>query len=122
MRLEGIGLSLSGICILHCIATPLLAFTLPTWGGLLLVSESVFHWILLCLAIPISGFAFWYSSQRHQATGTLILGLIGLFIMFVGASHLFGHEYEIALTVTGVIAVSIAHMKNLKRAHVRNSE
>ena len=52
----------------------LLAFTLPTWGGLLLVSESVFHWILLCLAIPISGFAFWYSSQRHQATGTLILG------------------------------------------------
>ena len=122
MRLEGIGLGLSGICILHCIAIPLLAFTLPTWGGLLLVSESVFHWILLCLAIPISGFAFWYSSQRHQATGTLILGSIGLFIMFVGASHLFGHEYEIALTVTGDIAVSIAHMKTIQREHDRNSE
>ena len=122
MRLEGICLGLSGICILHCIAIPLIAFTFPTSGGLLIASENVFHWILLCLAIPISGFAFWYSSQRHQATGTLILGSIGLLIMFVGASHLFGHEYEIALTVTGVIAVSIAHMKNLRRAHVRNSE
>lgn len=122
MRLEGIGLGLSGLCILHCIAIPLLAFTLPTWGGLLLASESAFHWVLLFLAIPISGCAFWYSSQRHQARGTLILGCIGLFIMFVGASHLFGHDYEIVLTVTGVIAVSIAHMKNLRRAHIRNSE
>lgn len=120
MRLDGIGMALSGICLLHCIAVPVIAFTVPAASGLILDKESLFHWILLWLAIPISGVAFWYAWHRHQATGTLILGALGLFVMFVGVSHIFGHENEIGITVAGAIAVAIAHLSNFVRAHARD--
>ena len=117
MRVDAIGLTLSGICLLHCVAVPVVAFTLPAAAGLLSDPDSVFHWLLLGLAVPISGVAFLSAWRRHRARLPLVVGLTGLTIMAIGVSHVFGHAFEVLFTLVGVVAVALAHITNFVRAH-----
>jgi hypothetical protein len=38
---------------------------------------------------------------------------LGLLLMLVAVSHVFGRELEVVLTVVGVTAVMFAHLRNL---------
>ena len=116
---DSIGLTLSGICLVHCIVLPVVAFVLPVSAGLYADADSAWHWVLLGLALPISGYAFIAAWMRHRAASSLILGGAGLFVMGVGVSHVFGHDYEVVFTVVGVCAVAAAHIANFLHAHAR---
>lgn len=74
------------------------------------------HWLLLLFAVPISAIALTRGYLRQPSPFTLILGCGGLLLMTLAVSHVAGHDWEIALTVVGVLLVLCAHMRNLRHA------
>ncbi len=111
--LDRSAIALSGLCLLHCLALPFALLLGPLLGTWLSESETQVHWVLLGLAIPISGVALWRGFARHRNMLTMLLGTSGLVLMFLGASHLLGESLEIGLTVTGVSILLIAHVRNM---------
>jgi hypothetical protein len=104
---------LSGLCLVHCLALPLAVLLTPSMSQWLEATETTTHWILFGIAIPISVVAL-MQGYRHLRSGmTLLLGGIGLLLMLVAVSHIFGRELEVLLTVIGVTAVLFAHLRNL---------
>lgn len=108
---------LSGLCLLHCLAVPFAIIFGPLLSQWLVSSETQVHWLLLALALPISAIALARGYSRHHSTLTLLLGGMGLTLMFIGVSHLIGESWEIALTAIGVSSLLVAHIRNLLGAH-----
>lgn len=108
---------LSGLCLLHCLAVPFALVFGPMLGQWLLNRETEVHWLLLALALPISAIALGRGYSRHRSPLTLVLGGVGLVLMFVGASHFFGAQWEVLLTVIGVSTLMVAHVRNMLGAH-----
>tara|TARA_Y100000022_G_scaffold53913_1_gene45796 strand:- start:14 stop:424 length:411 start_codon:yes stop_codon:yes gene_type:complete len=104
---------LSGLCLVHCLALPLAVLLTPTLSQWLEATETTTHWILFGIAIPISVIALVQGYRRLRSVKTLLLGGIGLLLMLVAVSHVFGREMEVLLTVIGVTAVLFAHLRNL---------
>ena len=110
-------IALSGLCLLHCLTLPF-ALLFGQWlGNWLLQTETEVHWLLLALAVPISAVALLRGYRRHHSQITVALGAAGLTLMFIGVSQIFGEDFEIAFTVTGVSAVLIAHLRNIFGQH-----
>jgi hypothetical protein len=108
---------MSGLCLVHCLAIPFALLLGPIASQWLTSSETQVHWILLALALPISLVALWRGFRRHRSQFTFVLGMLGLLLMFIGVSHLLGESWEIALTVIGVTALLIAHVRNMLGGH-----
>ena len=108
---------LSGLCLLHCLAVPFAIIFGPLLSQWLVNSETQVHWLLLALALPISAVALARGYRRHHSVLTLLLGGVGLTLMFIGVSHVIGETWEVALTVVGVSSLLIAHIRNLLGAH-----
>ncbi len=112
LAVDGWAAGLSLICLVHCLALPLLATSLPVLG---LWSDSVWvHVGLLGLALPTSGWAFWRGWQRHGHRWPGLLGGAGLALLSLGiALHAQG-DAERWLTVSGALALVIAHVGNVR--------
>ena len=110
-RLDGLGVLLSGLCAIHCIAGIVIVAGLGLGGGLLLAPE--IHRIGLALASIVAALAIGLGALRHRRAGPLLVALAGLASM--GAALLVGHGVEEAvLTVLGVVLVAIGHLLNLR--------
>ncbi len=109
---DRLAIVLSGLCLLHCLALPFAVLLGPALSAWLLGTETEVHWVLFALAVPVSLWALSRGYQSHAQVSTLILGISGLITMLLGVSHVFGHEAEVLLTVVGVTAVLIAHVRN----------
>ena len=116
MTMDRVAVMLSAVCLLHCMAIPLVILVLPALSGLLLGSETLVHWLLLGVAVPISGLALWVGYSRYRNLRSVLLGTVGLLLMFVAVTHLFGRAPEVPLTLVGVALVACAHLLNIRRA------
>lgn len=113
-RLDRVAIGLSLVCLLHCLALPGLFLVLPTLGEIVVGTESPFHWVLLGIALPLSGFALWRGFRRHGHRNVLLLGSSGLVVMFLAVAHLGGERLETPLTVIGVVVLLAAHVVNVR--------
>jgi hypothetical protein len=116
MTMDRVAVLLSAVCLLHCMAIPLAILVLPALGSLFLGSETLVHWLLLGLAVPISVLALWVGYARYGNLRSVLLGTSGLLLMFLAVSHLFGRAPEVPLTLAGVTLVACAHWLNIRRA------
>ena len=99
---------LSGLCLVHCLAFPLAVLLAPTLANWLGATETMTHWILFGIALPISAVALTRGYQRLHSGLTLVLGYTGLALMlFAVSQRIFGSELEVLLTVIGVSAVDM---------------
>ncbi|HWK41369.1 MAG TPA: MerC domain-containing protein [Croceibacterium sp.] len=114
--LDRMGMMISGICLIHCLALPLIAALLPFFA-VTLPGDEWTHRVLLGMALPVTGFALLRGWRRHRAAGPAITGAVGLGLI---ATALFVPEetMEVALTVVGGLIVIRAHIGNW-RAHRR---
>ena len=113
-RLDRVGISLAGLCLLHCIATITLVSALGIGGHFLLAPE--IHTIGLALATMVAAFAIGWGAFRHGAKWPFVIAFAGLFLM--GAALGVPHGWqEATLTIMGVILVTIGHVLNLRSAH-----
>jgi hypothetical protein len=111
--IDGIAVSASLLCLVHCLAVPLLAASLPSLG--LFVTHSVLvQALLLVMALPLG---VWALARGRRLAGRfpLLLGLGGFGLM--GAALLLSEPMERWLTVAGVSLVAIAHWRNWRAGH-----
>jgi hypothetical protein len=114
---DAAAIGLSALCMIHCLALPLLAAALPFLG--LFTEAPWVHWVFAATAAPI---AVW-SLSRPMSDGRrnwnlLGLGGIGVLLLFLAAAELPSHELETPLTILGGLLLATAHGLNWrKRSH-----
>lgn len=110
---DRLGIFLSSLCALHCLATPLLLLALPMAGEFF---ES--EWIHLGMAlfvVPVGLFAFLSGYKHHRQKGVLSLGILGI-LLVAGASFLPHELVEVGefdvVTIAGGLVLVLAHVLN----------
>lgn len=103
---------LSGLCIVHCLATPLL-LVLGSSGVVLAPFDSDwFHYLML---LPICMLLLWSLPGGwcvHRQKAPFALGLSGFLLLLV--SLIAPHNTEAVLSVCGGILLISAHLHNRK--------
>ena len=116
-RLDTIAVVLSAICMLHCLALPVVLTVFPILNTAVL-SENVFHLLMIVLILPVSTIALTIGCRRHRDSLTLFLGAVGLGILTITAffgHHLFGLTGERIVTSIGGLVLAAAHLQNYRR-------
>lgn len=112
-RLDRVGVLLSGLCALHCIAGLLLVAGLGL-GGEVLFAPAI-HRVGLALAIVVGAITLVLGVVRHGDPRPLQVGAAGLGLMIVALA--LGHSgAEAFLTIGGVILLGWAHLRNLRHS------
>ncbi len=113
---DKIAISLSTLCVIHCLSLPLLVGLLPSFTVLSLHGEA-FHFWMVVAVIPISLFALQMGCKKHKKLSIAMLGITGLVMLLLavlfGESHL-GEIGEKTLTILGAIMIAISHVKNFR--------
>lgn len=112
MKIDRLGITLSAVCMVHCLLPPLLV-VVPSALVLHAVTETYVHWLLLGIALPVSGLALVNGARRHGRRWALGAGMVGLTLLLLGASEFLGHGSEVPLTVAGAGSLVMAHLVNL---------
>jgi hypothetical protein len=112
-RLDRVGVLLSGLCALHCIAGLLLVAGLGLGGEVLFAPE--IHRIGLALAIVVGAITLVLGVIRHGDPRPLQVGAAGLGLMIVAL--VVGHgSAEALLTIGGVTLLAWSHLRNLRHS------
>lgn len=107
-------IGLSGLCMIHCVATVLLVAALASTSTILV--EPAFHEIGLAVAIALAAVGLGLGLRRHGRTGPLLVGSSGIGLMAAGLAVPHG-PWEAALTIGGVALVALAHRLNGRAFH-----
>ncbi|MFT4257053.1 MAG: MerC domain-containing protein [Pseudoxanthomonas sp.] len=114
-------IGLSALCLVHCLALPVLAALLPAlsvWAE----AEWV-HLVFVAVAIPLTGTALHRAHRRRRLPAPLVaLALLGLSGLLLGALGWPTHELEVPLTVTGALLLAGVHVWNWSRHRHRDGE
>ena len=117
VRLDQVAICLSGACLIHCLALPVLLVLAP-WVSVGIVGEKWFHLALVVFVVPVSLFAFRIGLRQHGQKNILLPGLTGLGLVAVAAvmelAHIGSHELAAGITSLGGILLIFAHWRNLR--------
>ena len=115
--LDKIGILLSGVCLLHCLVTPIIVTLVPILSLSLAVEHLLFHTLMLWLVLPTSCIALFLGCRKHKKIPIAVTGIIGMLILVAVASvghDLFGESGEkIAATIGGLI-IAASHYLNYR--------
>lgn len=109
-------LGASFLCLVHCLALPLLFAALPALSHVIAIPESFHVWILL-FAVPASGAALLGGRARHRASWPSGAGACGLLCLVLGAFAVERASDETAITVAGSLMLAAAHVANWRLRH-----
>lgn len=109
-RFDRAGVVLSGLCLVHCLAS-IAVLSAFGFGGELLAPE--FHKWGLAIALVIAAVAIGWGAIEHRRAVPFVVAMMGL--TFMGGALAAPHGlYEAVLTIIGVALVSIGHILNLR--------
>ncbi len=111
-RLDLYAAGLSTLCLLHCLALPLLVVLMPLAA---LAENEIVHQILVIVTIPISLRVLWKTGPIDAKTPFVGAVLIGLGLLLLGAFVETLSAYENQLTVVGGLLLGSAHIWNWLR-------
>lgn len=115
-------ISFSMLCMVHCLAMPLLIVLLPSLAALPLQGEAFHLWMLVAV-VPTSAYALTMGCKKHQDYRVMLVGGIGLTILVAAAllgHDLLGELWEKAFTVVGATIIAIGHVWNFKRCQTHD--
>lgn len=107
------GMAASVLCLLHCIAMPLVIFAFPMLG-LAHVHDHFHDTLVAAITLPVL-LALVPGYLRHRDRATLLVGCAGLaaFLLAVFVvSPLFGEVAEAALAIASGVMLLYAHLRN----------
>lgn len=122
--LDGVAVALSGLCLVHCLALPLIVLGLPFLGRF---TEGHLHAQMLIIVLPISAIALGIGFRRHRNTRVVVSGVVGMLLLTIGGT--FAHDYfgllaDRLLTIAGAIVLATSHFYNsvfARRCHAAAS-
>jgi hypothetical protein len=112
---DGVAISASGLCLVHCLALPAASAALPILG--VAADAEWVHWVFLAVAAPAAALAF---REGVDAASWALRGLAvaGVGLLLLGALGWPSHAWETAMTVAGGGILIGAHVWNfLRRRH-----
>ena len=119
--LDGAAVTLSALCLVHCLALPLVVAGLPF---LTQFSEGHLHAQVLVVVLPLSLFALGIGFRRHRDARIVALGILGMALLVIGATvahDRLGVTADRAFTITGSLTLAIAHFFNSYRRKLTSS-
>jgi hypothetical protein len=109
--LDRLAITLSGICVVHCVASAILLAMLSTVGAMLL--HPIFHEVGLSLAILLGGVALGRGALLHGYLMPLSVGSLGLGVMAGAMTYPHdGSGLETLWTIVGVGMLALGHDLN----------
>jgi hypothetical protein len=112
-RLDRLAMALSGLCIVHCLATAVILALLSAAGGWF--GSPIIHEVGLTLAMILGAIALGRGYREHQHLLPLTIGACGLVIMAYALS-LREAGNEPLFTVIGVSILALGHRLNAMAA------
>lgn len=112
-RLDRIAVGLSGLCLVHCLATAVLLGLLSAAGGML--GSPIIHEVGLTLAMILGAVALGRGIVEHGFVLPSAIGALGLGVM-AGALTLPHDGSEAMFTVAGVLILALGHRLNAMAA------
>ncbi|MDX1570318.1 MAG: MerC domain-containing protein [Xanthomonadales bacterium] len=115
-HLDSVAMGISGLCLVQCLATPLLLIFLPVIGGSVLHGEQ-FHRVLVFVILPTSVVAFVMGCWQHRRWGVLVPASIGLAMIITAAVlgyERLGMTWETIITLIGTLFLAWAHLQNYR--------
>ena len=110
--LDGSAMGLSGLCLIHCLALPVMAALLPALGAW--AQAEWVHVVFVAFAAPMAALALLRPAHGQPAPPALLaLGGLGVVGLGLGA---FGPEsLDMPVTVAGSTCLVSAHLWNWRR-------
>jgi hypothetical protein len=111
--MDRIAMSISGLCLVHCLSTTVLLAVFSAAGGLL---NPAIHEVGLTFAIGFGVIALGRGIMSHGYMMPAVVGAFGLGIM-AGALTLPHGEFETWWTLVGVAMVALGHDLNRRATY-----
>jgi len=114
--LDGAAVALSGLCLIHCLALPLLVAGLPF---LTQFSAGHLHLQMLVIVLPLSVLALAIGFRRHKSRFVIAAGGTGMLLLIVGATFAhtqLGLAADRLFTILGALTLATAHYFNSVRS------
>jgi hypothetical protein len=113
---DRVAIALSAVCIVHCLAVPLLVALLP-FAALSFGDSEHFHGLMLWLVVPTSLLGFVLGYRLHRRAGLVVVGIVGIIVL--AAAAIYGHEswseaLEVTISVAGSLLLAAAHWLNFR--------
>ena len=111
---DRIGISVSGICMVHCMVLPVMLAAVPLWSTV----ETLHDWLhplFLVALLPISFMALVATADKPRPKSVRVL--LGLGLLVIVLASLFGEEeggriLETAVTLLGSGMLVAGHWRN----------
>ena len=115
--LDKVAMSLSTVCLLHCLLAPVTLTLLPIAGSALVVPDEIFHRALLWVILPTSIIALTIGCKNHRDWRILGTGAVGMIIL--SAAAFAGHDWfgvtgEKWVTSAGGLILAYSHFLNYR--------
>lgn len=110
---DWISLSASMICMVHCVALPLLLAVLPLLSADAL--ESI--WLeagTLLVSLLAGGYAIWTGFRKKLLSAYWLWVFVISLLLMASANLIAQGEYEMTLKFIGAIGVTAAHVTNIR--------
>lgn len=109
--LDAYAIGLSGVCLVHCLATGVLLALASTAGGMLL--HPAIHEVGLAAAIGLGALGLGRGAAAHGMMMPAAMGSLGLGVMAGAMTLPHGANHDEALwTVVGVSLLAFGHLLN----------
>jgi hypothetical protein len=114
--LDRVAIALSTICIVHCLAMPLVIAVLPV-AALAIGGDGHFHSLMLWFVVPTSVLGFGLGLRVHRRLDIVVMGAVAILALAVAA--LWGHSawdpsVEVLANVAASVLLAAAHWRNFR--------
>ena len=109
-------ISLSALCLVHCLLVPSFLVFLSGYLSLSYNNELI-HYAILFIAIPVSLYALFIGVKNHKSFIYLYVGLSGILALILAVTlgaQIWGEAGEKVLTTIGALLVAFSHFKNYR--------
>lgn len=113
---DRLAISLSLMCVIHCLAITSLLSLLPSIVAVPMGNEAFHLWMVIAV-IPSSAYALTLGCKQHQRYQLIILGSTGLILLILAlviGEERIGEVGEKILTVLGACFVAAGHWFNFR--------
>lgn len=106
--------SISALCLAHCLALPVLAAMLPLASAW--VQTEWVHAVFVLIAAPLSAIALLHGGPAHRTPARwLALAGLGVALLAFGAVGWPDRSWETPITVAGSLCLATVHLWNWRR-------
>jgi len=110
--LDGAAVGLSALCLIHCLALPLVVAGLPFLAQF---AEGHLHKQMLVVVLPLSIIALGLGFRHHRNSRIVVTGIVGMTLLSIGATvahENWGLLADRSFTIFGALILATAHFYN----------